>query len=147
MYEEAKFNDFLVRNIDIGYERRVNRAREDYLVKYKERFIEFLLNLFIIALEYPKNFKELESLVDDENKEMINIVSEAFKNNFAEALCSIKHEIPKCLLDEYSEILIKLDRNLFLNDAKQYWYKEVDFIGRRFNVTERRYAEIYDTWS
>jgi hypothetical protein len=119
----------------------LQEIRENFLSLYKEDFTELLLNLLIIASKYPESYAELETLADDENKELVNTAREAFEDDFAEALCSIKGEVPKDLIDDFEAELNKFGKSMCFNDAKQDWYKKKDVkLPKNFDVTEREYC-------
>ena len=142
--EEDELRRFLNEYRDVGYERRIKRMREDYLSEHKERFVELMVFIIATKDEFPKSFEELEALADEENKKSVAIAKEAFEDNLIEALCSIKGDVPACLLDEYAAILIKLGKNLYFNDAQQDWYKKMNVKPvKNFDVKEKEYVALY----
>jgi hypothetical protein len=141
MFDEKEFKAFIDKNMSISYERRLQRIRLEYLTDCKEEVTEFLLNLFITAIKYPENFKELYALADGENKKSVTVAREAFEGDFIEMLCSIKKEVPICFLDEYAALLMKFGKNMYFNDAKQDWYKQKNIkIPKSFDVKDKEYC-------
>jgi hypothetical protein len=151
--EKDELLDSLNKYKELENERKVKMVRGKYLSEYKEELVELLVFFIATKDEFPKNFEELEALVDEENKEGVAVAKEAFQDDFVEALCSIKMEVPECLLnDEYATVLAKFSKSIYFKDAKQDWYKKKNYIisvdkyktiRKNFDVSKRVYAELY----